>query len=143
MKQQTMKVADRLTQAKRKLRQVEGAIEAATEQRRAVLLEGAADSPAAIGADRELADLRLLRQRLIDQVDLLPSLVALEQQEARFPRNPAAARALLAEKQARLQMLRPKRWNELDAATSTERDSLPIEIGRLKQAIQSMEQMNA
>ena len=55
--------------------EIETQIEVAVEHRRQVLREGSANAAAAVRADRALANLKLLRARLLDQVvELLPAL---------------------------------------------------------------------
>jgi hypothetical protein len=137
--QAAMKASDRLRAARAAKEATLKKISDAEGRRKDALLKG--DDPAAATVDHDLTELRAALKRREDEIGLLPALISAEEQEARLPSNPAAARALLAEKKARLQMLQCKRWNELDAATNTERDSLPIEIGRLTQAIESMERM--
>ena len=51
-----MSASDRLTAAKKRLKQIEREIDTAVEHRREVLLQGEADAPAAVRVDQKIAD---------------------------------------------------------------------------------------
>ena len=116
--------ADRLADAKRQLRQVEQQIEAAIAERRDVLREGSADGAPAVRADRALANLKLLRARIVDQIELLPALVMREESEASWPQTAARARTKLAEMQLRLRQLQAIKKINRSAADDALIDSL-------------------
>jgi hypothetical protein len=139
MKQQAMKASDRLRAARAAKEATIKKISAAEGRRKDALLKG--DDAAASKADHEIAELRLFVRRRDDEIELLPALISAQEQEARFPRDPAAARALLAQKERRYRELSAQHWNQRNAATQTEFDSLPIEIGRLKQVAEMLERM--
>jgi hypothetical protein len=139
--QATMSASSRLAAAKAGKEATIRKIAQAEDLRRQALLQGKED--VAVEADHYLTELRLALRRREDEIELLPPLIALEQQHARRPPDPADGRRLLAEKERRYRALRVRRWNELNAETQTELDSLPIEIGELKKHIELTERMNA
>lgn len=116
--------ADRLSDARRQLRQVEQQIETAAEHRRQVLRDGPADGAPAVRADRALANLKLLRARLLDQIEFLPELVMREESEAAWPPTAALARKKLEEMKQRLVRLRSKKPLDLSATDQAEIDAL-------------------
>ncbi len=116
--------AARLAEAKRKLKQVERQIEVAAAHRRQTLLDGPAKSTAAVNADRELADLKLWRTRLADQIELLPALVTREESEAAWPPTAALARNKLQEMKQRLVQLQSRKKLDRSAANDAELDAL-------------------
>jgi len=135
-----MKASDRLAAARAAKEVTIRKISEAEELRRAALCAG--DDAAATKADHDLAELRLAVRRRDDEIELLPSLIALEQQEARLPNDPARARALLADKERRDRALRAKNPNDISAAEQTELDGFPIALGQLRQHIEMMERMH-
>ena len=127
--------AERLADARRQLRQVEQQIDAAAEQRRDVLREGSASAPAAMRADRALANLKLLRARLLDQVALLPAIVSREESEANWPPTSALSRERLAAMRERLVQLQSKKKLDRSAAEDAELDFLVQGVGAMGQRV--------
>jgi hypothetical protein len=134
-----MSAADRLTTARagkaKALREI-----AAAQQRRLEHLR-CGDDAAAAAADYDLGELRLTLKRREDEIELLPSLISVEGQEARLPSDPAKAKALLAEKERRYLALRARNKNDLSAVDQMELDSFPIASGQLQQHIALIEGM--
>jgi hypothetical protein len=135
--------AARLAEAKTELKRVERQIEVAAEHRRQCLLQGSAKSAAAIGADRELADLKLYRARLADQIELLPPLVMREKSEAAWPPTAALARKKLDEMKRRLGQLQSKKKLDRSAADDSEIDSLIPGCGAMARHAEFLEQFEA
>jgi hypothetical protein len=108
--------------------------------RREALING--NERAATAADHVLIELRLALRRREEEIPLLGPLVQREEQEARTPSDPAIVRELLAQKERRYRELSAQRWNQRNAATQTEFDSLPVEIGRLKKHVELLERMH-
>ena len=131
--------ADRLSDARRQLRQVEQQIETAAEHRREVLRDGPADGAPAVRADRKLENLKLSRARLLDQVALLPALVMREESEAAFPPTAALSRERLAAMRERLVHLKSKRKLDRSAAEDAELDSLVQGVGAMRQRVEFLE----
>ena len=96
MKPVLKSAAERLQFAKAEIKRTERRIDDATERRRAILREHDANSTAAIRADDEIAALRLLRLRYIDQAELLSTVAAQENRET-WPSDLPAALAAEAE----------------------------------------------
>ena len=104
--------SERLQLAKAEVPRVEARIDAVMERRRGILRREHANGLPAIRADRELAALKLLRLRLIDQIELLgragpllPS-VAPERSGWTWPSDLEGANAALLELQPELLRLR-------------------------------------
>jgi hypothetical protein len=116
--------AERLADAKRELREIDRRIEAAAEHRRQTLLDGSAKSAAAVSADRDLADLKLLRARLLDQIDLLPERVSQEESAAAWPPTAVLAREKLDQMRQRLGRLKSIKRLDRSAADDAELDAL-------------------
>jgi BMFP domain-containing protein YqiC len=135
--------AERLAEAKRELKQVERQIEVAAEHRRQCLLQGSAKAAAAVSADRSLADLKLWRARLADQIELLPPLVMREESEAAWPTTAAQARTKLQEMRARLVQLQSKKKLDRSAADDAEIDSLIPGCGAMTRHAEFLEQFEA
>jgi hypothetical protein len=131
--------AERLAEAKTELKRVERQIEVAAEHRRQCLLQGSAKAPAAVSADRSLADLRLLKARLADQIELLPELVMREESEAAWPPTAALARKKLDEMKRRLGQLQSKKKLDRSAADDTELDMLVTGCGAMGQHVEFLE----
>ena len=131
----TPNAADRLARAKRELKEVERQIETAAEHRRQVLREGPAKAAAAVSADREVADLKSLRARLLDQVALLPAIVSREESEANWPPTAALSRERLAAMRERLVQLQSKKKLDRSASEDFELDSLVQGIGTMRQRV--------
>jgi hypothetical protein len=96
MKPVLKSAAERLQFAKAEIKRTERRIDDATERRRAILREHDANSTAAIRADDEIAALRLLRLRYIDQAELLSTVAAQKNRET-WPSDLPAALAAEAE----------------------------------------------
>ena len=139
----TPNAAERLAQAKRELKEVERQIETAAEHRRQRLLQGSARAPAAVSADCELAELKLYRARLVDQVELLPALVMREESEAAWPPTSALARDRLAAMRERLVQLQSKKKLDRSAAEDAELDSLVQGVGAMGQRVEFLEKFEA
>jgi len=131
--------ADRLAAAKRELEHVDRQLVAAAEQRRQVLLGGPAKSIAAVALDHDLAELKLLRARLADQVELLPELVMREESEAAWPPTAALAREKLDQMQQRLGRLKSRPRLDRSAADDTELDSLITGCGAMAKHVEFLE----
>jgi hypothetical protein len=139
MAQMAMKALERLTAAKAAKEVTIRKIAATEDLRRDHLRRG--DDAAAAAADHVLIELRLALRRREDEILLLGPLVQREEQEVRTPTDPATMRKLLAQKERRYRELSAQRWNQRNAATQTEFDSLPVEIGRLRQHLDMLERM--
>ncbi len=131
----TPNAAERLAQAKRELKEVERQIEVAAEHRRETLRARPATAPAAVSADRELAELKLYRARLVDQIELLPALVMREESEAAWPPTSALARERLAAMRERLVQLKSKKKLDRSAAEDAELVSLVPAVGAMGQRV--------
>ena len=131
----TPNAAERLAQAKRELKEVERQIETAAEHRRQVLREGSANGAAAVRADGDVANLKLLRARIVNQIELLPPLVMREESEAAFPPTAALSRERLAAMRERLVQLKSKRKLDRSAAEDAELDSLVQGVGAMGQRV--------
>jgi hypothetical protein len=108
--------------------------------RRETLIKG--NERAAAAADRLLIELRMALKRREDEIELLREPLQREQQDARFPPDIAAARALLQKHDERLAVLRARHPHRFEASTAQERDTLPGEIERLQNHIQLLERMH-
>jgi hypothetical protein len=108
--------------------------------RREALIEG--NERAAAAADRLLVEQRMALKRRIDELEILPSLVERELEEARLPSDPTAARALLAQKERRHRALLARPLHDRSAADQMEIDSFPIVAGQLTQHIALMESLH-
>ena len=139
----TPNAAERLARAKSELKEVERQIEAAAEHRRETLRTCPATAPAAVRADRELAELKLLRARLLDQVELLPALVMREESEAAFPPTAALSRERLAAMRERLVQLKSKRKLDRSASEDFELDFLVQGVGAMGQRVEFLEKFEA
>jgi hypothetical protein len=137
MAQSAMKASERLPAARAAKEATIRKISEAEGRRKDALLKG--DDPTAATADHEIAELRLAVRRREDEIELLPSLIALEQQEARLPRDLVKARALLADKERRHRALQRKPKFDLSAADQMELDGFPIAQGQLRQHIEMLE----
>ena len=123
--------------------EVDRQIEVAAEHRRQVLLQGTAKAPAAVSADRELAELKLLRARLLDQVELLPAIVSREESEAACPPTAALARERLAAMRERLVQLQSKKKLDRSAADDSELNSLAQGVGAMGKHVAFLEKFEA
>ena len=85
--------------ARTELPKVEQRIDVGQDWRRAILRRERADLPAAVAIDRELADLRDLKLRLVHQTDVLsvPVVVPEQSQQKQRPTDLHSARARLLE----------------------------------------------
>jgi hypothetical protein len=131
--------AERLAAAKAGKATTIREIAEAEELRRAALLEG--NERAAAAADHVLIELRLALRRREDEIELLPGLISAEEQEARLPSDPAAARQLLAQKERRHRALLARPSRDRSAADQMEIDAYPIAQGQLRQHISMLERM--
>ena len=109
------------------------------EDRRDVLREGSASAPAAVTADREVADLKSLRGRLADQVDLLPAVVMREESEANWPPTSALARQKLAAMRERLARLQCKRPVDRSAVEDADIGSLVQGVGAMGKHVEFLQ----
>jgi hypothetical protein len=108
--------------------------------RRQALLDG--DDAMAQAADLVIAALKLQLARRTDEIELLRNgPLQREDQDSRFPPDPAAARQLLADKERRHRALLAKHPHDLSAADQMEIDGFPIAQGQLQQHIQRLERM--
>jgi hypothetical protein len=110
------------------------------ETRRRAALLADADGEAAV-ADHELAEARALARRLADKIELLGPVIVSEEREAALPNDPAAARALIAEKKRRLAALQSRRPTDRSAAEDHEIDQLRSWIPALTQRLELVERM--
>jgi hypothetical protein len=131
--------AERLDDAKRELKQIDQKIEAAAQHRRKVLLDGSAKSAAAVSADRDLADLKLLRARLLDQIDLLPERVSQEESAAAWPPTAVLAREKLDQMRERLGRLRSIKRFDRSAVHDAEIDALIPGCGAMAKHVEFLE----
>jgi hypothetical protein len=135
--------AERLADAKRELHEIEQLIEAAAERRRQTLLDGPATSAAAVSADRKLVDLRSLKARLLDQIDLLPERVSQEESAAAWPPTAALARAKLEDMRQRLGRLKSRPRLGRSAADDAEQDSLVQGVGAMAARVEFLTKFEA
>jgi hypothetical protein len=125
--------AERLQSAKLAIKRTERRLDEANERRRAILREHDANGTAAIRADDEIAALRLLRLRLIDQVDLLPSQVQREASEVANPSTAAACWEFVAGMEVRVAQLRAaKRAGAVSAGVDDELDKTVFRISEMR-----------
>jgi hypothetical protein len=137
-----MKASERLEAAKAGREFAIRKIAEGEAHRREALLSG--DDGLAQAADLVIAALKLALARRQDEIALLLNgPIQREEQESRFPPDPAAARQLLAEKERRYRALLAKHQHDISAADQMELDSFPIASGQLRQHIELMEKINA
>jgi hypothetical protein len=133
MKPALKSAAERLAAAKLEIKRVERRIDVANEHRREVLRQGDANSTAAIRADDAIAALRLLRLRLIDLVDLLPSQVQREASERANPPTAAGCWEFVAWMELRVAQLRAaKRAGAVSAGVDDELDKTVVRISEMR-----------
>lgn len=116
--------AERLQSAKAEIKRCEQKIDTALEHRREVLRREDAASLAAIRADEEIAELKLLRLRYIDQAELLGPSVAQESSAPQWPTDLASAQTALTYLEPRLRALQAVRPVDRSAAHDREIDLL-------------------
>jgi hypothetical protein len=134
-----MKASKRLEAAKAGKATAIREIAEAESLRREALIKG--NERAAAAADRLLIELRMALKRREDELELLREPLQREQQEARFPSDIVAARALLKKQQERFAVLRARHQHSFDAATQQEMDAIPAEMGRLQNHIVLLEKI--
>jgi hypothetical protein len=135
--------AERLDDAKRELKQIDRRIEAAAEHRQQILLDDSAKSPSAVSADRDLADLRSLKARLLDQIELLPTLVSQQESEAAWPPTAALAREKLGQMRERLGRLRSRPRLGRSASEDFEQDALITGCGAMAAHVEFLTKFEA
>jgi hypothetical protein len=135
--------AERLADAELALREIDRRIEAAAQHRRKVLLDGSAKSAAAVSADHDLVELKLLRARLLDQIELLPERIAQEESAAAWPSTAALALNKLQEMKQRLVQLQSRKKLDRSAADDAELDSLIPGCGAMAKHVEFLTNFEA
>jgi hypothetical protein len=131
--------AERLDDAKRELKQIDRRIETAADHRRQTLLDGSATSAAAVSADHDLVELKLLRARLQDQIEALPERIAQEESAAAWPPTAVLAREKLGQMRERLGRLRSIKRFDRSAVHDAEIDALIPGCGAMAKHVEFLE----
>lgn len=135
-----MKASERLTAATAGKEFAIRKIAEGEAHRRQALLDG--DDAMAQAADLVITALKLQLARRVDEIELLRNgPIQREEQNTRFPPDPAAARQLLADKERRHRALLAKHKHDISAAEQMELDGYPIAQGQLQQHIAMIERM--